>query len=183
MRQLASRQSIDGFLKRLGEAGRTESSVYLTGGATAVLHGWRETTVDVDLKLIPDSDELLRAIAYLKNELNINVELAAPDQFIPELPGWQDRSPFIERVSKVSFYHYDLYAQALSKLERGHRKDRGDVVAMAERGLVERETLERLFEAIEPQLFATRRSTQRVSDRLWRSCSRTGRPGFTWPGA
>src|SRR6201999_1643214 len=32
--------------------------VYLTGGATAVLYGWRESTIDVDIKVVPDNDEL-----------------------------------------------------------------------------------------------------------------------------
>jgi hypothetical protein len=31
----------------------------------------------------PESDELLRAIPKLKETLNINVELASPDQFMP----------------------------------------------------------------------------------------------------
>jgi hypothetical protein len=28
--------------------------VYLTGGSTAVIEGWRETTIDVDLRFEPD---------------------------------------------------------------------------------------------------------------------------------
>lgn len=153
MRELATRERIRQFLLRLGRATRSEARIYLTGGATAVLNRWRETTIDVDLKLIPDAGDLLRAIAKLKDDLEINVELAAPDQFIPELPGWQDRSRFIEQVGSVSFYHYDLYAQALSKLERGHAKDRGDVNAMARLGLIESAELLRLFEEIEPELY------------------------------
>jgi hypothetical protein len=35
--------------------------MYLTGGSTAVLEGWREATVDVDLRFDPEADELLRA--------------------------------------------------------------------------------------------------------------------------
>jgi hypothetical protein len=34
--------------------------IYLTGGATAVLEGWRASTVDIDLRLEPDIDSLLR---------------------------------------------------------------------------------------------------------------------------
>ncbi len=51
-----------------------------------MLLGFRSSTVDIDVKLIPDSDELLWAIPKLKEELRVNVELAAPDQFIPPLP-------------------------------------------------------------------------------------------------
>ena len=57
----------------------------------------------------------------------MNIELAAPDQFIPELPEWRDRSQFIESIGKVDFYHYDFYSQALAKLERGHDRDLKDV--------------------------------------------------------
>ena len=107
----------------------------------------------MDLKLVPESDALLRTIPELKESLEINVELAAPDQFIPELPGWAARSPFIARAGRASFYHYDLYAQALAKIERGLEKDLADVRAMIERGKIERSELRRLFEAIAPGLY------------------------------
>ena len=37
----------------------------------------------------------------------------------------------------MTFRHYDLYAQALAKVERGHARDLADVEAMLERGLVD----------------------------------------------
>jgi hypothetical protein len=46
--------------------------------ATAVLLGWRGTTIDVDFVMRPEDDALLRAIPALKEELQINVELASP---------------------------------------------------------------------------------------------------------
>ncbi|MFZ4483451.1 MAG: hypothetical protein ACOYOL_05660, partial [Chthoniobacterales bacterium] len=49
-------------------------------------------------------------------------------------------------------YHYDPYAQALSKIERGHPRDKGDVAAMLAAGLVQPERLLALFHAIEPAL-------------------------------
>lgn len=55
--------------------------------------------------------------------------------------------------SKVSFYHYDFYAQALAKIERGHSQDRIDVQAMLGAGLVAPARLLELFEAIEPELY------------------------------
>ena len=61
--------------------------MYLTDGASAVLLDWRESTVDIDLKFIPDSDDILRPLPALKEQLDINVELASPGDFIPELPG------------------------------------------------------------------------------------------------
>ena len=130
-----------------------EGRVYITGGASAVLFGWRESTLDVDLKIIPEHDRLLRAIPALKESMQVNVELASPDDFIPELPGWQDRSPFIAREGRLSFHHYDFYAQALAKIERNHVIDRADVQHMIAAGLVQRPKLGELFERIEPELY------------------------------
>ncbi len=153
MRAIADSGRIERFMDALGAAVHSQGRVYLTGGATAVLMGWRAETVDVDIKLVPDSDEVLRAIPRLKEELALNVELASPDLFIPELPGWRERSRFIRQVRRLSFLHYDFYAQALSKLERGHGKDLLDAGHMANEGLVEAQELLRLFTAIEPELY------------------------------
>jgi len=127
--------------------------VYLTGGATAVLHGWRSATIDVDIKLDAGADPLLRAIPEIKESLNLNVELAAPDDFIPVKAGWADRSPFIEQVGLLSFYHFDLYAQALAKIERGHATDERDVTELIDRGLVDTDQLAAYFRAIRPDLY------------------------------
>lgn len=134
---------------RSGGSGR----VYLTGGASAVLLEWRDTTVDIDIKILPEDDRVLRVIPELKEKLGINVELASPADFIPPLPGWEERSPFIQREGELSFHHYDFYAQCLAKIERGHRKDRADVQRMIESGLVVPARLRALFEAIEPELY------------------------------
>lgn len=140
-------------MQRLGAASPIEGRVYLTGGASALLHGWRPTTVDVDIRIEPDAGEILRAIPVLKEELELNVELASPGDFIPELPGWRDRSPFIAREGKLSFHHYDFHAQALSKIERRHPRDVEDVRSMLRENLVTPAALRRHFEAIEPELY------------------------------
>ncbi len=132
---------------------RTEATVYLAGGATAVLMGWRGTTIDVDIRIEPDADLLLRRLPEIKERLQINVELASPMDFLPALPGWQDRSPFIARHAGLTFRHVDLYAQALSKVERGHAQDRSDVEAMLERNLIERQRALEFYAAIEPELY------------------------------
>ncbi len=153
MRALADADRIRALMRELGRAAAAECRVYFTGGATAVLLGWRRATVDADIQVVPDSDALLRELPELKERLQINIELVAPSDFIPELPGWQDRSAFIERVGPVSFLHYDFYAQALAKIERGHAQDRADVSQMIARGLVESARLAELFEAIFPTLY------------------------------
>lgn len=153
MRALTGQRELERFMKALGDTVRATTRVYLVGGASAVLMGWRDTTIDIDLAFVPDADEIYRAIARLKDELNINVELASPDHFIPPVPGWEERSPFIARHGAVSFHHYDFYAQALAKIERGHDADRRDVKAMIDRGLVDTTTLGEKFQAIVPQLY------------------------------
>jgi Nucleotidyltransferase of unknown function (DUF6036) len=153
MREPVDAERIREFARALGrEARGADARVYLAGGSSAVLKGWRSTTVDVDLKIVPDIDPLMRALPALKETLRLNVELASPGDFIPELPGWQDRSPFIAREGSVSFHHYDFYAQALAKIERGHRQDLEDARRMVEDGLVEPERLRQLFGEIEPLL-------------------------------
>ena len=152
MRGLADAERLRRFLKELARAADAEVAVYLTGGATAVLLGWRESTIDADILIVPDQDALYRALPRLKEELQLNVEIASPARFIPELPGWRERSLLIERVGRVSYYHYDPYSQALAKIERGHAKDLADVAELLARGLLEPSRLLELFETIEPQL-------------------------------
>jgi hypothetical protein len=153
MRRPLDRERVLGFLRQLGAEAQVETRLYITGGGTAVLLGWRASTIDLDIKLEPESDRLLRALSTLKERLEMNVELAAPDDFIPELPGWRERSAFAGREGKLSFYHYDLAAQALAKIERGHAQDLSDVREMLARGLVDREELRQRFAQIEPQLY------------------------------
>jgi len=153
MRELADSARIERFMRELGRAVHVEGRIYLTGGATAVLHGWRETTIDVDIKLVPDRDEILREIPRLKETLSLNVELAAPSDFIPLPGGWEEHSPLIRREGKLSFHHFDLVAQALSKAERGHEKDIRDVQEMVASGLVNPSEAIVQFEAIEPDLY------------------------------
>jgi hypothetical protein len=149
----AAGDRIRALARELGRSASEPTRLYLTGGATAVLTGWRDATVDVDIRLEPERDEILRRIAELKDELDVNVELASPPDFIPELPGWRDRSPFVFDEGRLAVHHFDPYSQALSKIERGMELDLEDVSEMIEREMVDRERLRELFGAIEPELF------------------------------
>jgi hypothetical protein len=153
MRQLADAERIHALLRALGRAAEKQGRVYITGGASAVLLGWRPATIDVDVKLVPDQDAVLRAIPALKESLQINVELASPDNFIPVRDGWEDRSPFIAQEGKLSVHHFDFAAQALAKIERAHAQDLTDVTEMLDRGLVSAEKLREEFAAIRPNLY------------------------------
>lgn len=153
MRERVDRARLRAFMRALAEATRRPLQVYLVGGATAVLEGWRDSTIDVDLKFGDDSDAVLRAIPAIKERLHLNIELASPADFIPVKAGWEDRSPFVAQEGTVTFRHFDLYAQALAKIERDHDTDRTDVAALVDRGLVDRARLLDYFNAIEPDLY------------------------------
>jgi hypothetical protein len=153
MREPIDRARLEEFMRALAAAARRPLQVYLVGGATAVFEGWRDSTIDVDLKFGDDAHPVLRAIPAIKESLNVNVELASPMDFIPVKVGWQDRSPFVAQEGTVTFRHFDLYAQALAKIERGHDTDRSDVDALIERGLVDPNRLQDYFNDIEPELY------------------------------
>lgn len=153
MRESADAERIERLARELGRAVPPGTKMYLTGGATAVLEGWRPSTVDVDVRFEPDSDAALRQIAMLKERLQVNVELASPLDFLPPLPGWQERSRFRFRASNLEVFDFDLYSQAMSKLERGFELDLRDVSEMVDSGQVEPIRLLELFEGIESELF------------------------------
>ena len=140
------------FMASMGSKSKGPGRIYLTGGATALLHGWRPMTVDVDIKADPEPSGFFESIATIKNELSINIELACPSDFIPELPDWRQRCLFISRHGLLDYYHYDPYSQALSKLERGHSRDLADVQAMLQDALIRKDLLLDLFRQIEPAL-------------------------------
>lgn len=81
MRKVADEDRIPRFMRALGAETDVLARVYFTGGATAVLLGWRPTTIDVNIRVIPESDRLYRAIPTLKEQLEINVEPAASHRF------------------------------------------------------------------------------------------------------
>ena len=153
MREKVTAERLEKFMQAVGRAGKRNARIYLVGGATAVLLGWRETTIDIDLKLVPEVNEILKALPELKETLEINIELASPDDFIPALPRWEERSEFITREGAIDFFHYDFYAQALAKIERGHNTDVLDVRHMIERGLIEPSRLLEFFSRIEDELY------------------------------
>src|SRR2546426_9820114 len=120
MRRKVTIGTLKQFMQELGAAARSPGKVYLTGGATALLLGFRQQTIDIDLKLDPEPEGAFEAIAALKNRLDLNVELASPDDFIPRAADWRERSRHIAAIGQVEYFHYDFSMQALAKEERSH---------------------------------------------------------------
>lgn len=120
--------------------------VYFLGGSTAVLAGWRESTIDADLYC--DQEAIFRDIQSIKERLNLNIELVRPEHFVPPLEGSEHRHVFIETIGPVTFYHYDPYAQLLSKIVRGFRRDLLDAASFISSGMVDPEAFRSLVHAI-----------------------------------
>ena len=152
MRRKVTPETLKKFMQELAAASRSPGKVYFTGGATALLLGFRQQTIDIDLKLDPEPSGAFEAIASLKNRLNLNVELASPADFIPAPSDWRERSRHIASIDQVEFFHYDFSLQALAKLERGHTQDLEDVTRFLQGGFVSTAELRARFAKIEPNL-------------------------------
>lgn len=147
----------DAVRELMGELARTAPSgeayrVYLVGGATAVVEGWRTATIDADLHA--DREGVFRAVPAIKERLGLNVELTRPEDFVPPLAQSADRHLFIERVGGVDFFHYDPYAQLFSKIVRGFRKDLLDAERFVRSGMVDPDRFRRLVGAIPDSAYA-----------------------------
>ena len=139
-------------MDELAAAARSPGKVYFTGGATALLLGFREQTIDIDLKLDPEPEGVFEAIAKLKNSLDVNVELASPADFIPASANWREQSKFVGKTGPIEFFHFDLTLQALSKLERGHEQDLADVNHLLKGAWTTPERIRGVLKQIQPDL-------------------------------
>jgi hypothetical protein len=137
VRNELTRDRLQALLREIARTAPRNRSfrVYLVGGGTAVLMGWRPSSVDADL--FSEQDAVFRDIQGIKDRLNVNVEFARPEHFVPPLPGSEERHVFVEKIGKVSFHHYDPYAQILAKIVRGFARDLDDARNFVGSGLVE----------------------------------------------
>lgn len=155
MRKKIDAEQLKKFLQRLGQIYRRPGTIYLVGGSSLLLVGAKENTFDIDLKIDVDLQyhtEFLNCVRRLINEMDVNVEPASPDEFLPLPAGYQDRRRFIARYGSLDVYHFDFYSVALGKLQRGNEKDYADVINMVRVKLIGLETLEQFFAEILPQL-------------------------------
>jgi hypothetical protein len=154
MRNEATREILRELMKELAKrAPRTgKYHVYFVGGGTAVYLGWRPSSVDVDV--CSDQDVVFRHIQEIKERLNINIEFARPEDFVPPLKGSASRHVFIEAIGSITFHHYDPYAQLLSKVTRGFKRDIEDAREFVNSGLVDVPKLRSLVATIPDSAFA-----------------------------
>ncbi len=126
--------------------------VYFIGGGTAVQSGWRPSTIDADV--YSDDDDVFRDVQGIKERLRLNIEFARPEDFVPALAASDKRHVLIDTVGGVSFFHYDPYAQLLSKLARGFNKDMSDADNFVASGMVDVARFRRLVDEIPDEAFA-----------------------------
>lgn len=145
MRRAVTLDRLTTLMQRLAAESKGPGNIYFTGGASLLLWGIRGQTVDVDLKLDPEPLGVFEAIARIKNELDVNIELASPDDFIPVPSDWRERSVFIECFGGVNFFHFDPRAQVLAKIERGFEQDLSDCQAILKLGATTPEEIRSAF--------------------------------------
>ncbi|NNK48782.1 MAG: hypothetical protein HKP01_07910 [Gemmatimonadetes bacterium] len=123
MRRELTREALRELMQELARTAPPERSlrVYFVGGGTAVQAGWRIATIDADLHA--DDEAVFRDVQGVKKRLDLNIELVRPEHFVPPLEGSGDRHVFVDRLGNIEYFHYDPYAQLLSKIVRGFRMD------------------------------------------------------------
>jgi hypothetical protein len=67
----------------------------------------------------------------------------------------------IESIGPITFYHYDPYAQLLSKVVRGFRRDLDDARGFVRGGLVDPDKFQSLVAAIPDSVYARSPSLSR----------------------
>ena len=122
MRAPADRARLERFLQALGQTMRRPLRLYLVGGAVLIDLDLRQATLDVDFVARADDPEALadfeRALPRLKEQLDLNVEPASPEDFMPVPAGALEFSPFIRTYGKVAVYYYHLPSLVLAKVAR-----------------------------------------------------------------
>ena len=154
MRNRLTRESLLALMQEFARSAKSKRRrrIYLVGGGTAVLEGWRESSIDADL--YAEQDDIFRDVQNIKERLNINIEFVRPEDFVPPLEGTETRHEFIDTVGQVSFYHYDPYAQLLSKVVRGFARDLADAKAFVASGMVDPDRFRSLVRGIPEAVYA-----------------------------
>jgi len=139
-------------MKSVGQMIKKRATFYLTGGTTALLYDFRKSTIDINIA--GDMYELFSSIPKLKEQFQINIEMAKATDFIPSLPGERKRHIPIGTFGKATFMHFDPNAQAFSKIVRGHKTDVNDVKAFITTELVDPKKLWKMVKEIPDSEFA-----------------------------
>jgi hypothetical protein len=154
MRRDLTRERLQELMQELARScpARKTFRVYFVGGGTAVSCGWRASTIDADL--YSDQEEVFRDIQGIKERLQMNIEFVRPEDFVPPLQGSNQRHIRVKTVGNISFFHYDPYAQLLSKIVRGFRQDLEDAKKFLSSGMVDADRFRSLVDRIPESAYA-----------------------------
>jgi hypothetical protein len=155
MRRSLTKEALRDLMREIARSAPRGAAhrVFLLGGGTAVLEGWRESTIDADLYV--EEPEALHDVQRIKERVGVNIEFVRPEDFVPALEGSEDRHVFIETIGSVSFYHYDPYAQLLSKVVRGFSRDMLDAGKLVASGMVDADRFRTLVERVPESIYAS----------------------------
>src|SRR5205823_1960623 len=81
-------------------------------------------------------------VPRLKNQLDVNLEPASPEDFMPVRSGALEQSPFVGRYGAISVFYYDLPSTVLAKVARGSETDLADIRRLVDAGMVDWEAVE-----------------------------------------
>jgi hypothetical protein len=143
---------LDEFMEEIGRIAKRPVTICFAGGSTAVLLGFRDGTIEIDLA--GALGRVYAEIPRIKERLRVNVGTAKPTDFVPSLEGEASRHLFIRAEGKATFLHFDPYAQAFSKIVRGHVTDLADADSLMAAGLVDPQRLLRLVKKVTDRAFA-----------------------------
>lgn len=84
--------------------------------------------------------------------MQINIEFAAPGDFIPLPLQWETHAQFVGRYGSIDVFYFDFYSIALSKIERGNNRDIADVKLLIQHGLITLDELDKAYQEVLAQL-------------------------------
>ncbi len=67
MRSPMDPDKVRALMRAIGQRAKGPGRVYLVGGTSAVLEGWRQATVDANLKLEPEPAGIFDALRHIKD--------------------------------------------------------------------------------------------------------------------
>lgn len=154
MRPKVDKAAIDSFLNALGRVFRKPGRLYLAGGAALVHRGVSAgSTQDIHIEISGNNEgEMMDAIRQLIQQLNINIELASPRDFIPLPKHWMAQSQYVGRYGAVDVFYFDFNSIALSKMQRGSTLDINDVKLLLQQGVITLEGLDTAYKEVLAQL-------------------------------
>jgi len=136
-----AKEEIQAFVERLSLTYPHPASLYLLGGSALCFLGSSRRTIDIDCTIEGPNEDFEATIENVANELALEVEVIAFNEFIPLPSASETRHHHVGKFGNIDVYVFDPYSIALSKLARGFDTDIQDTLFLLERGIVDLDTL------------------------------------------